>query len=312
MNEKTYEYDVVISFAGENRNIVEPLANMLKSSNISVFYDKFEEANLWGKNLYTYLSEVYNKKGKFCVIFVSKEYKQKVWTNKEREAAQARALKETIEYILPIRIDDTELPGMEETISYLDIRHPEMTSEKIVNLVLQKLGKSLIDTSFDENDIKNFELKNNLALFSGPPECWQYTAYLSYSEDLKDSPLIEKIKREMRPHYNVVDRYYQLQFGESIFKKAIPNIAASSRFLYLIGSNSTNTECRLTGHFSQKIELKIAFYLKKLRAIDSIIPIILPECEDTTVPKQLSNHSIFNLKTHIEKYGEKAFRIPIS
>ncbi|GEM_PF-428475 len=312
MNKKTYDYDVVISFAGENRNIVEPIAKLLNESTISVFYDKFEEANLWGKNLYTYLTEVYNKKGKFCVIFVSKEYKQKVWTNKECEAAQARALKETMEYILPVKIDDTELPGMEETISYLDIRQPEMTAERIVSLLMQKLGKSLIDGYFEENDITNFDLKYHLAPFSGPPEYWEYTAYLSYSEDLKDSIIIEKIKRKMRQHHKVVDRYYQVQLGESICEKAIPNIAASSRFIYLIGSNSINIDGRLIDQFSQNIELKIAFYFKKLRVIDGIIPIILPECEDTTVPNKLNNHSCFNLKEHIEIFGEEAFRIPIS
>ena len=49
MKDKNFEYDVVISFAGESRKIVEPIAALLREAKVSVFYDKFEEAKLWGK-----------------------------------------------------------------------------------------------------------------------------------------------------------------------------------------------------------------------------------------------------------------------
>ena len=52
------EFDIALSFAGEDRNYVDQVAHILKSKGISVFYDKFEEANLWGKNLYDYLHNV--------------------------------------------------------------------------------------------------------------------------------------------------------------------------------------------------------------------------------------------------------------
>ena len=50
MNE-SYEYDVALSFAGEDREYVEQVALFLKKKNIAVFYDYFEEVDLWGKNL---------------------------------------------------------------------------------------------------------------------------------------------------------------------------------------------------------------------------------------------------------------------
>jgi len=309
--DKSFDYDVVISFAGENRNTVDPIATLAKEAGLSVFYDKFEEANLWGKNLYTHLSEVYNKKGKYCIIFISKEYKEKVWTTKEREAAQARALKETMEYILPIRLDDTELPGMEDTISYIDLRNPETTSKKIVHLLLQKLNRSLLNSHFTEIEIENFSLKERLAPFNGPPEYWEYTAYLSYCETLKNSSLIEKIKREMRTHHKVVDRYHQVQHGDNICEKAIPLIAASAKFLYLVGSNS-NSLNEGRSDFSQTIELKIASHFRYMETIQGIVPIILPDCQYNVIPTELKNVSCFDLKGNVEKFGEKGFRIPIS
>ena len=42
-----------------------------------------------GKNLYTHLSDVYENKALFTVMFISEHYKDKVWTNHERESAQA-------------------------------------------------------------------------------------------------------------------------------------------------------------------------------------------------------------------------------
>jgi len=135
-----YQYDVALSFAGENREYVEDVAIFLKSYGAKVFYDKFEQADLWGKNLYDHLPEVYKKKAKYTIIFVSKEYKEKAWTNLERQSAQARAFKESKEYILPVRFDDTEIPGLNDTISYLDAN--KYSPKEIAKFFLEKSGFS--------------------------------------------------------------------------------------------------------------------------------------------------------------------------
>jgi hypothetical protein len=105
---------------------------------IKVFYDEFEEHNLWGKDLYEYLDEIYRKKSKYCVIFISAEYAKKLWTTHERKSAQARAFEERVEYILPVRFDDTEIPGIKPTISYIDAR--ETTTEELAKIIIQKLS----------------------------------------------------------------------------------------------------------------------------------------------------------------------------
>lgn len=131
------KYDVAISFAGEDRNYAEQLANKLSEKQVNVFYDSFEQADLWGKNLYDYLSTVYSEKSKFCVMLLSKHYESKLWTNLERKSAQARAFRENREYILPIRIDDTKITGIHETVGYIDIKsHPV---DEIVKMIMKKL-----------------------------------------------------------------------------------------------------------------------------------------------------------------------------
>ena len=47
----SYEYDVALSFAGEDRKFVEDCAEILRSLNINVFYDNYEKEVLLGKNL---------------------------------------------------------------------------------------------------------------------------------------------------------------------------------------------------------------------------------------------------------------------
>jgi hypothetical protein len=98
---KSYKYDVCISFAGEDRDIAEGLANTLFKNDLKVFYDEYERLDLWGKDLYKHLYKVYSAMSRFCIILLSKSYLEKAWPNHELRAAQSRALVERREYILP-------------------------------------------------------------------------------------------------------------------------------------------------------------------------------------------------------------------
>jgi hypothetical protein len=89
---QVFEYDVALSFAGEDRAYVHEVARQLREREVKVFYDAYEEATLWGKDLDTHLSDVYQTKARFTVMFISEAYTEKLWTNHEREAAQARGI----------------------------------------------------------------------------------------------------------------------------------------------------------------------------------------------------------------------------
>lgn len=132
------KYDVALSFAGEDREYAETLRDLLIARGYKPFYDEDELASLWGKNLYDYLSEVYKDRARYCVMFLSKHYKRKLWTNHERQMVQARAFQENREYILPVRIDDTEIPGIPPTIGYLDLRL--ITIEEVYEVLDKKLS----------------------------------------------------------------------------------------------------------------------------------------------------------------------------
>ena len=134
-----HKYDFCLSFAGEDRKYAERLADLLIQAGARVFYDFAEEHVLWGKDLYTHLQDVYQNQSRYCVMFTSKHYVQKAWTNVEREAAQARSLRQP-EYILPIKLDSTPVPGILGTKGIMDIHRRPL--EKIAQTAIKKLREA--------------------------------------------------------------------------------------------------------------------------------------------------------------------------
>lgn len=137
-------FQVALSFAGEQRHYIQRVSTGLAERGIKFFYDEDQQITLWGKNLTEELQRVYMEDSHAVVMFISQEYAQKNWTRHERRSALSRALRERREYVLPVRFDATELPGLDPDISYLksDDYSPEALADAIANkLVL--LGGSV-------------------------------------------------------------------------------------------------------------------------------------------------------------------------
>jgi hypothetical protein len=134
------EFEIALSFAGEDRAYVDQVANLLRDSGVKVFYDLFEEVNLWGKNLYDYLTDIYMNKALYTFMFISDSYSKKLWTGHERQAMQARAFQENQEYILPARFDEIPIPGVLPTTGYIDVS--SKSPEDLVKIIHKKLVNS--------------------------------------------------------------------------------------------------------------------------------------------------------------------------
>lgn len=135
----TMQYDVALSFAGEERWYVQIVKEELKRNGVSVFYDEDEEINLWGKHGIEAFDEIYRKLSKYVVMFISKNYEEKMWTIHERRSALSRALREKREYILPARFDDTELIGMSPDIIYINLS--KKSPEEFAQMIIKKLER---------------------------------------------------------------------------------------------------------------------------------------------------------------------------
>jgi hypothetical protein len=190
---KEFLFDVAFSFAGEQRTYARSLYEKLTAQNLKVFYDEGQLANIWGKDLYQYLSDIYTNKAKYSIIFLSHDYANRLWTKHELKALQARAFKESEEYILPIRFDDTELPGLLPTISYIDSAN--YTVDEVSDLIYQKITSHQPFTPLKNNIINN-QLEISLA-----------DAVIWADEYLKPQPLelSDKLAQAVRQSFKSFD-----------------------------------------------------------------------------------------------------------
>lgn len=134
-----FRYDAAISFAGPQRALAEGLARSVRDAGFEVFFDGFYPEQLWGKDLAVFFDEVFGRDSRFCVMLVSSEYVERIWTTRERQSAMARAVKERgNEYILPVRVEPVEVPGLPSTIGYVTLGEGGM--EEVATLLKRKLA----------------------------------------------------------------------------------------------------------------------------------------------------------------------------
>lgn len=131
------QYDVTISYAGEDVSVATAIAERLREMDVRVWFDKFEVADLWGKDLSDWLRQVYGEMTRYVLVLVSKHYAVKDWTDFEFSIARGRAETLANEFILPVRLDDTVMPGLKSSIVHLDLR--EKTVDEVSRILLRKL-----------------------------------------------------------------------------------------------------------------------------------------------------------------------------
>jgi hypothetical protein len=130
-------FQVALSFASEQRWYVLRVASALAALGIVYFYDEEQRVALWGKNQVEELQHIYSDASSAVVMFISSEYAEKSWPIHERRASISRAIHERREYVLPVRFDDTPLPGLDPDISYL--KAEDFTPEQLAGAIANKL-----------------------------------------------------------------------------------------------------------------------------------------------------------------------------
>lgn len=135
-----YEYDVAVSFAGEDREIISKLVTALEDHGVEVFYDFNETARLWGKDLEIELAQIYAQEARFMVICLSPHYPLKDWTRFEFEIGERAAQKRPSEYLLPLRLHDTPpvMVGLKSTVGYMSLKSDE-EMEQVISTFIEKV-----------------------------------------------------------------------------------------------------------------------------------------------------------------------------
>jgi hypothetical protein len=132
-----FPYDVAVSFAGDIRPIVEQFVRDLQNRGISVFYDFDQQAQLWGKDLRTILSDIYANEALYMVVFLSQSYPVRDWPDFELSIGKKAEEKRTEEYLLPLVVDDVQVVGIRSTIGAVHLK--DIGIEKAADILNEKL-----------------------------------------------------------------------------------------------------------------------------------------------------------------------------
>jgi hypothetical protein len=159
---KRFEHEVAISYAGEDGEIAEQIAQSLRKNGVSVFYDKFYKEDLWGKRLSTWFRKKYGKSSRFVLVLVSHYYPVKDWANFEFSIARAEEEKRKDEFILPVRLDDTKILGLPSDKAYLDFKKEGLDGvvdclvQKVKTAASEKIPEQIFREAYEEWKIDRF------------------------------------------------------------------------------------------------------------------------------------------------------------
>jgi hypothetical protein len=137
-------FDVLLSYASEQRDYVRQVSIALHAKGVEAFFDQDFQAQLWGKHLGEVFPRIFGNYGKHCIVFVSKDYVSKVWTRHEFRSALTASIASNREYLLPARFDRSRLEGLDPSTSYVDLS--EMSPERFAELIVKKLEHSESDS----------------------------------------------------------------------------------------------------------------------------------------------------------------------
>ena len=73
-------YDIALSFAGEDRVYAQHLADVLTDSSHAVFYDEYEQSKILGTDVEAYLTPIYEAASRYVVVVLGEHYGRKRWT----------------------------------------------------------------------------------------------------------------------------------------------------------------------------------------------------------------------------------------
>jgi len=158
MQEKI-KYDVVLSCAGEDLPVAQSIAAALRAQNLSYYLYTEHQAEHWGDDIFKISIEKYMLEGRFVLMLISRHYIDKKWTDIERQIMQTVVSKGDV-YVLPLRLDDTQIDGLSSNISYVKWQNDPQTIasliRKKVDVTKSNEGAAAITSALSNN---NFNAK---------------------------------------------------------------------------------------------------------------------------------------------------------
>lgn len=158
-------YQIALSFATEDQELVQTVYHYLKAESISVFYAPDPECQtiLSGKNQREVFYEIFGLNTVFVALFVSKSYIVKKVPMEE--AAIAIAKHSGNGSVIPIYLDDTQLPADlfdPNHTNYFKSDNPaQIAGHLAAKVQYSDLSRRKIQRTTESGNVMN--IKNNIA-----------------------------------------------------------------------------------------------------------------------------------------------------
>lgn len=143
-----FEFEVAISFAGENRPLASFINESLQTLDVPVFYDEQYEANYLGKTWSKQFADIFGTKSRYVLCILDKHYAAKIWPTFEKEQFAPRVATESV---FPVFLDDTKFVGIPHDIIGMKFRFdptdgndadwPARATKEIVYKLIDKLSE---------------------------------------------------------------------------------------------------------------------------------------------------------------------------
>ncbi|MEA2692942.1 MAG: hypothetical protein QOJ16_2329, partial [Acidobacteriota bacterium] len=128
-----FEYHIAISYAREDEAYVARVAEVLRQNDALVFFDRSQD--FLGTHLGIELFDVFLNKACYCLVFVSRHYAEKKYTQYEFSIILSRYIQDP-GVLLPVRFDPTPLKGLDPGLYFDDLTQgtpPESLAKKILS-----------------------------------------------------------------------------------------------------------------------------------------------------------------------------------
>jgi len=184
-----YRFQIALSFPGETRHRVEKIAEILSASvpKTAILYDKWLRAELARPGLDVYLTSLYRIDSLLLVFFLCEDYAHKEWCGLEWRIARDLIKQKQEHRLMPLRLDDAQIPGFHSIDGYLDIRN--LSDTEVAEAILKRLGLLTENPSFsvpvEPQQLPAINIPD-------APEYWQQRKLLG------PTPVLDKIQRRPR------------------------------------------------------------------------------------------------------------------
>ena len=97
-------FDFALSFSGSNRDVARSISSVLIAYGYKVFIDEEFEHEMIGLDGVKYLTDVYSRKSRYCIVLLSEDYDRSNWAQLERESIQSRELMGERGVLIPVKL----------------------------------------------------------------------------------------------------------------------------------------------------------------------------------------------------------------